>query len=114
MTDAGSNSGRGYLIAAILTLAAALTRLYGLSEWDFLVDEFATVAYAEKRMTSIMNPAYYALAWLGFQSFGVNELTARLPAALFGIAVVPVFYLTWRNAPRTAETGLPATGLAAA
>lgn len=98
MTRNSAGNGRADVwIMSGLTLLAILTRLPGLGAWDFLVDEFATFYYAEDRMFGIRNPAYYALTYWFAHMLGAGELSARLPAAIFGIAAVPTVYLTWRT-----------------
>lgn len=84
-----------WLILLGLTVTAAVTRIYGLSQWDFVGDEWYTVYEAEARLRAYLNPAYYNLTYASFQLFGVSEWSARLPAALLGIIAVPVFYYTW-------------------
>lgn len=83
-----------FIILALLVLAAA-TRIYGLSEWALMADEYYTYFKAYDRINTIINPAYYFLTVVCFEAFGVSEWAARLPAFLFGTLSVPVFYVTW-------------------
>jgi uncharacterized membrane protein len=89
-------SGREATVVAALTLAGLLTRLYGLSEWHLVGDEYYTVRDTLKSTLSPIDPAYYALTWISFQLFGVSEWSARLPAFLLGTISVPLFYITSR------------------
>lgn len=88
---------KDYFILFSLICLAIITRSYGLSAWDFCVDEFFTVGKAAERYKHFINPAYYALVLINFKLFGINELSARLPAMFFGVLSIPVFYMTWRN-----------------
>jgi hypothetical protein len=80
-----------------LTVVALGSRLYYLGQAPLTGDEVATADFAAERMRSVVNPAYYALTVLSFKLLGVSELSARLPAMLFGVLSVPVFFITWRN-----------------
>jgi hypothetical protein len=91
------NFNRDFYLSVILLLLAFSSRIYGISDWSFVGDEYPTVRYAAERIYSLINPAYYVLVLGSFGLFGVTEWSARLPAFLLGVASVPVFYLTWRN-----------------
>ena len=80
-----------------LLLIAIVTRVYGLSQWPLVGDEYHTYNKAYERLTSFVNPAYYFLTVVSFKFFGVSEWAARLPACVLGIFSVPVFYLTWNR-----------------
>lgn len=97
MKDHSALSKRDIWLALGFTAVAIGTRAYGLGQWDFLVDEYATIYYAEERMTTVKEPAYYAIVYVLFQLFGISETVARLPAMIFGVISIPVFYLTWRK-----------------
>ena len=60
-----------------------------------MADEYYTYFDAYDRISSFANPAYYFLTVVSFEMFGVSELSARLPAFLFGALIVPVFYIIW-------------------
>lgn len=88
---------RGLFITVIFILLGFASRIYGISDWSFIGDEYPTVRYATERIYSLINPAYYVLVLGSFELFGVTEWSARFPAFILGIVSIPVFYLTWRN-----------------
>ena len=97
------------LLAILLTLIAAVPRLYNLGELGFYMDEettaFAARSYYESGKPAMPSglPYYRALphTWLIAQSiklFGVeNELSYRLPGAIFGILTIPLLFLLARR-----------------
>ena len=80
-----------------LTTVAAMTRFYGLGEWNLHNDELYTFWHASERYNRSVNPAYYALVVASWQLLGVTEWATRLPAAILGVLAVPLFYITWRK-----------------
>jgi len=106
--DDGKFSGRIILLAVLLIIAATIPRLYNLGEQGFYMDEETTAFAAramlegkEAQMPSGM-PYHRALpyTWLNSISakiFGAEkELSYRLPAAIFGILSIPLFFLLAR------------------
>jgi hypothetical protein len=91
------NFRRDIFVLTILILLAFISRIYGISDWSFIGDEYPTVIYAAERIDSLVNPAYYVLVLGSFKLFGVTEWSARLPAFLLGVASIPIFYITWRK-----------------
>ena len=100
--------GKLMLLAILLTMAAAVPRLYDLGGLGFYMDEettaFASRSMAETgkpRMPSGM-PYYRSLphTWLNSVSariFGLDEeFSYRLPSALFGILTVPLLFILAR------------------
>jgi 4-amino-4-deoxy-L-arabinose transferase-like glycosyltransferase len=96
------------LLAILLTIIAAIPRLYQLGElgfsWDEETTSFASRSMAETghpRMPSGM-PYYRAFpqTWLNAISanyFGLdNEFSYRLPAVIFGIFTIPLLFLLAR------------------
>ena len=81
----------------LLTVLACATRIYGIGEWNYSADEWFTLQFLYERYTHLLNPAYYAFAVASFELFGQSEWSLRLPAAIFGIISVPVFFYTWRS-----------------
>ena len=86
-----------FAIAAALLVCAIGSRFFGLASWDIVLDEIFTVNEAENRIDSLVNPLYYWLVVLTREFVAGPELAARLPSAVLGTIVVPVFYLTWRK-----------------
>ena len=109
-----------FWLAALLTVVAAIPRLYNLGELGFYMDEettaFASRSMAESgkpRMPSGM-PYYRAVSqtWLNSLSVGIfgveEEISYRLPSALFGILTVPLLFVLARP-----YVGVPIAFLAA-
>jgi 4-amino-4-deoxy-L-arabinose transferase-like glycosyltransferase len=86
-----------HLIVIGLMLIALVTRIYGIWEWNIYGDEYTTITYAAERSKNLYNSAYYILVLGSYKLFGVNVWSARLPAVLFGVLSIPIFYMTWRN-----------------
>lgn len=88
------------ILAALTALAAAL-RLPQLSAQSFWFDEAATWSQVRGSFLDMLvgtvsdnyPPLYNTVTWLFVQAFGQAEWVIRLPAALFGIALVPMIYL---------------------
>lgn len=112
------------LLVLLLTIVAALPRLYHLGDLGFYMDEettaFASRSMAEKgepQMPSGM-PYYRSLphTWLNSisaKTFGLdNEYSYRLPAALFGILTIPLIFLLARPFTGTSIAFLAALLLA--
>jgi len=96
--DTNSSQTRFDVVIFIVLLAAAVaTRLSGLSHWHLMADEYYTFYDSMERSVTLTNPAYYLLTTLSFDAFGQSELSARLPAFLFGALSIPVFFLTWKR-----------------
>ena len=108
-TDSGKmQNSRLLLLALLLTLIAALPRLYNLGELGFYMDE-ETTAFASRSMAEGMHPQmpsgmpYHRAilhSWmnaLSAKAFGLdNEFSYRLPAAIFGILTIPLLFLLAR------------------
>jgi len=90
-------SFKDWLIIMTFLLVAMISRLWGIHEWPLSGDEYFTYKYANERTFQLINPAYYHLVLISYSIFGINELSARLPAAIIGIISVPIFYATWIN-----------------
>ncbi|HEV2722097.1 MAG TPA: glycosyltransferase family 39 protein [Thermoanaerobaculia bacterium] len=106
------------LLVAILAVAAFLRfdHLGGPSYWlDEILGDMLTTRYAASApwwhwLTGLERehgPLYYATL-LAARAFGHNELAGRLPAALFGLATIPIVFLAAR------AVGGWAAGIAAA
>ena len=94
-----SGLGLGFLVMA--TVLGAVLRLYGLTGQSLWVDEMLTwqmirpgipAGFLEQILDSIQGPLYLAVVWplLRLQD---SALMMRLPAALAGIATIPLFGL---------------------
>ena len=92
--DSGRSTRSHVLILLVVTALAVVTRVYGFGRWAFTSDEFYTVSDAlSGNYTWPVKAGYYALtAWM-FKLFGVSEWSARLPAVVFGIMSIPLFYI---------------------
>jgi 4-amino-4-deoxy-L-arabinose transferase-like glycosyltransferase len=87
------------LLAGILRLGGLGTRSLWLDEgatWDTVNGSFGHMlrGLVDHEATP---PLSYVLDWLGVQAFGTSEFALRLPAALAGIALVPVVYVAGRD-----------------
>jgi len=102
------SSNRALLLAVLLTLFAAIPRLYHLGDLGFYMDE-ETTAYASRSLAETGTPQmpsgmpYYRSlphTWLNSISakiFGLNaEFSYRLPSALLGIFTIPLLFLLAR------------------
>jgi mannosyltransferase len=101
----GTLTGSGLAIVAC-TAVAALLRFPTLDAKSFWVDEVVTVSLVRRDFGSMLSaipdsestpPAYYVLAWLWAQVFGIGEAGLRSLSALLGTALVPVAYLAGRR-----------------
>jgi uncharacterized membrane protein len=118
------NSNKILLIALLLTIVAALPRLYHLGDLGFYMDEettaFASRSMAETGVPQMPSgmPYYRSLphTWLNSISakiFGVqNEYSYRLPGALIGILTIPLIFLLARPFTGTSIAFLAALLLA--
>ena len=112
------------LLVLLLTIVAALPRLYHLGDLGFYMDE-ETTAFASRSMAETGAPKmpsgmpYYRSlphTWLNSISakiFGLNnEYSYRLPSALFGIFTIPLIFLLARPFTGTSIAFLAALLLA--
>ena len=90
-----------WLPLAAVTLAGALLRFATLDAQSFWLDELVTVslldrglgdALAEVPRTEATPYAYYLVAWLWSQAFGLGEVGLRSLSALAGTATIPLVY----------------------
>ena len=99
------NSNKILLLALLLTIVAALPRLYNLGELGFYMDE-ETTAFASRSMAETGTPQmpsgmpYYRAflqTWLNSisaKTFGLDEeFSYRLPSAIFGILTIPLLFV---------------------
>jgi 4-amino-4-deoxy-L-arabinose transferase-like glycosyltransferase len=102
-------------IAGVTALALGL-RLFGLNAqlWS---DEIAALLFSFRKSfgaivtqpaTFVSHPLYEILAHASILGFGEQPWTARLPAAAFGVASVPVLYLVVRRIASRGEALLGA------
>lgn len=94
------------LVVALLTLAGAGLRLFHLGAKSLWQDEPATVAIARMYWPHFVRVWWYGeasfqsvyfLLMRGWMHLGNSEVWIRLPAAIFGIAAVPLIYLVARK-----------------
>ena len=90
-----------WLPLAAVTLAGAVLRFATLDAQSFWLDELVTVslldrglgdALAEVPRSEATPYAYYVVAWLWGQVFGLGEVGLRSLSALAGTATIPVAY----------------------
>ncbi|MCI4331484.1 MAG: glycosyltransferase family 39 protein, partial [Thermoplasmata archaeon] len=101
----------GWLVVA-LTILGALPRLWDLGGPSFWNDEGGSSIYALAALRTgvpllpghplslaLVNfdPFYPELEGASFRLFGVSQWTARLPAALIGVAMTPIAYVAGRR-----------------
>ena len=83
-----------YWISAALTLGIGIfLRLYGIDQWPIQGDEYFTITKAYERANGWTNPLGYIMVVASFELFGVSEWSARLPSAILGIIMLPVYFL---------------------
>lgn len=84
----------------LIILIATLLRFYKLGEWSFWGDELITVERTNDGLfykgVSLIALSR-ALTWLSLNVLETNEWSARLPAALAGIAAIPLLYFPTRR-----------------
>ena len=92
-----SRGGR-YSLLILITLLAAVLRLYKLGEWSFWDDEVLTLWDSTDLSNINMNyPLYYVLANLSISWLGISEWSLRFPSAVAGIITVPALYFPIRR-----------------
>jgi len=104
ITFLSSWSWMPYLWLALITLFAAMLRFYKLGAWSFWIDEIYTVNHAAQHFSTLKSlvenipparnwiPLSVILTAQAFNLWGVNELNARLVAAIIGVITIPVLY----------------------
>ncbi len=92
-------------VVVVLTVLAAVLRLYGLGHQGFWFDEANTallVKFSPGKMLGLIPqtestpPLYYMAAWIWSRVFGDNEAGLRSLSALCGILTVPVAWAAAR------------------
>jgi hypothetical protein len=76
------HSPRGeYAILGLLTLLAAVLRVYKLSEWSYFIDELrswqSTLAIYSEPLTTFLRPSrqtFWLIMKLSFDTFGVSAI----------------------------------------
>lgn len=115
-------TGRVELALALLVLLGAAVRLVGLGSEPLWLDEAFSWRWAHLSLAELWGPAartetnpplWFALERLAILALGESEAALRLPAALFGIAAVPLAFLAGR-ALAGSSAGLGAALLLAA
>ncbi len=89
------------LLLVAIVAVAALLRLPELATQSLWYDEAATWHQVNGSLLDVFietandnyPPLYNVLAWVSLQLFGDSEWALRLPAALLGVAAVPMIYL---------------------
>lgn len=89
---------RERFFVAVICTAAIISRWYGIGDWPIDGDEVFTYSRAlggEYSWTT--NPAIYFIGSICFKLWQPSEFVLRLPAALFGILSIPMFYWVTRR-----------------
>ena len=81
---------RTYMLLSIIGLASVI-RLYGISLYPLVIDEYGTILEANSVGLNWNSIIYSSLMHFWIR-FGTNEFWLRLPAAIFGIATVAVLF----------------------
>jgi len=106
LSDPESTRHGRVLIIILLTLAGGCFRLFHLGTKSLWLDEGATVALARMAWPHFVHVWWYGeasfqgaffLLMRGWLHLGQSEAWVRLPAAIFGIASIPVIYLVARK-----------------
>lgn len=79
---------------ALVTLLAAVLRLYKLGEWSFWIDELITVNNVQS--ATIMKSSSL-LTSLVVNLFGLSEWSARFSSAIIGTISIPILYFPVRR-----------------
>lgn len=91
---------RVWLVALLLTGAAAALRFHRLGDWSFWVDEIFTLRDSldpSHLYHGLTYPLSYVLIGASMNSMGVSEWSARLVPALFGVGTPAMAYLLGRR-----------------
>ena len=104
-----------------ITVLAALLRFPTLAGQSYWYDEIVTVGLLRMDLGGMVSaipdsentpPLYYLLAWAWSQLFGTSEFALRSLSAAFGVAMIPVVYLAFKELV-SSRVGLVAALLAA-
>lgn len=97
-----------YAILFLITALAAALRFYKLGAWSLWIDEVHTINHATAHFSTLQLlldnipparnwfPVSVILTAQVLNQWGINEFTARLVAAIFGVLTVPVLYFLVR------------------
>lgn len=78
----------------LIILIGAVLRFYRLGYSSFGIDEVYTIYETTHGFVSPVHPPLsFAVLYPFMTIFGISELTARVPACLFGIGTIPLVYL---------------------
>jgi len=104
----------GLTIAAIVTRVVHLNSGLWLDEYYSIVEQFryTPLQVFTTYIGDNQHPLYALLASISLSLFGEDAWTARLPAALFGIASIPALYIFAAQVTRRKEAILAAALLA--
>ena len=92
--NVGKNKNIHWLLLILITLLAAVLRLYKLGEWSLWIDEVGTLDHVRMIFDYPVRrrPLSYLLIHLSTSTFGVNEWAARFPPTIVGIVSIPLLY----------------------
>lgn len=101
-------TARELFFLVVLCLTAALLRFHRLGDWSPSGDEVYTMVEARHfalplrldradAWTLATNPLSHLFTGIAYTLMGETPFAARVPAALFGLLAVPVFYLLVRR-----------------
>jgi mannosyltransferase len=98
-----------YVWLALITLFGAALRFYKLGAWSFWIDEIYTINHALAHFSTpqlILENIPPSRNWIPvsvmlsapvFNAWTVNEFSARLVAAIFGVITIPALYFPIKN-----------------
>jgi uncharacterized membrane protein len=110
---------RNLLILFCLIVFGAAIRLYNLGAYTYHVDEQFTIDLISKPFWDVFAfglskdcnpPLFYLIDWVSVRLLGFTAFAQRLPAAIFGVLVIPAVYLLGKEY-RNETTGLLAAGV---
>jgi uncharacterized membrane protein len=110
---------RNLLILFCLIVFGAAIRLYNLGAYTYHVDEQFTIELISKPFWDVFAfglskdcnpPLFYLIDWVSVRLLGFTAFAQRLPAAIFGVLVIPAVYLLGKEY-RNETTGLLAAGV---
>jgi hypothetical protein len=81
---------RTVVLLCIVALGVGL-RLYGISSYSLVVDEYGSIVEGQ-RLGLNWNSIIYSTVMHFWLPFGQSEFWLRLPAAIFGMATVPILF----------------------
>lgn len=88
-----------YIILTIITVVAAVLRLYKLGEWSFWWDELYTIRDVNQYLDLdiLGRTTFRTLNYLLLPNLEINEWNVRIISAVIGILTIPILYFPIRR-----------------